>query len=154
MKDLSLLPYGGYLTQISKGSQDRVPEVESRVRHSTLKRRPENADARFALSYVFRYAGMLEESTQECDTAIALDPGNYVFRSCAWAFAYLGKPERAMDLFVSTPGLNGRPGPQLTFSCARASWQKLGRAQRTYPVILDISATCCRLAPNRSHPLT
>src|SRR6201981_1410316 len=62
-----------------------------------VKRRPENADARFGLSYVFRYAGMLEESTRECDTAIALDPGNYVFRSCAWAFAYLGKAERAMD---------------------------------------------------------
>jgi hypothetical protein len=40
---------------------------------------------------------MLERSTRECDTALALDPGNYQFRSCAWAFTYLGKTQRAMD---------------------------------------------------------
>jgi serine/threonine protein kinase/tetratricopeptide (TPR) repeat protein len=62
-----------------------------------VKRRPENAQAHFALSYVLRYAGMLEQSTQECDTGLALDPGNYTFRSCALAFAELGKADRAMD---------------------------------------------------------
>jgi TolB-like protein/predicted Ser/Thr protein kinase len=60
-----------------------------------VRRRPESADAHFALGYVFRYAGMLEQSTRECDTALALDPGNYQFRSCAWAFMELGKTERA-----------------------------------------------------------
>lgn len=62
-----------------------------------VKRRPDSAEAHFALSYVYRYAGMLEQSASECDTALALDPGNYSFRSCAWAFAELGKPDRAMD---------------------------------------------------------
>jgi TolB-like protein len=62
-----------------------------------VKRRPESAQAHFALSYVLRYAGMLEQSTQECDTALALDPGNYLFRSCAWTFADLGETDRAMD---------------------------------------------------------
>jgi serine/threonine protein kinase/tetratricopeptide (TPR) repeat protein len=62
-----------------------------------VKRRPESGFAHFALAYVLRYAGMLEESTHECDTALALDQGNYQIRSCAWAFAYLGKAERAMD---------------------------------------------------------
>jgi hypothetical protein len=28
---------------------------------------------------------------------LALDEGNYQFRSCAWSFAYLGNTERAMD---------------------------------------------------------
>jgi len=74
-----------------------------------VKRRPENANARFALSYVFRYAGMLEESTRECDTAIGLDPGNYMFRSCTWAFAYLGKPERAMDFVHLDAGSEWAP---------------------------------------------
>ena len=41
--------------------------------------------------------GMLEEATQECDTALTLDPGNYQFRSCAWAFMELGRFERALD---------------------------------------------------------
>jgi hypothetical protein len=40
---------------------------------------------------------MLEQSTSECNTALALDPGNYSFRSCAWAFMELGRTERAAD---------------------------------------------------------
>ncbi len=62
-----------------------------------VKRRPQSADAHYALSYVLRYAGMLEQSTHECDTARALDPGNFAFRSCAWAFLEMGKTDRAMD---------------------------------------------------------
>ena len=62
-----------------------------------VKRRPESAEAHFGMAYVYRYAGMLEQSTNECNTALALDPGNYVFRSCAWAFMELGKNERARD---------------------------------------------------------
>jgi hypothetical protein len=62
-----------------------------------VKRRPDSAEAHFAMSYVDRYAGMLEQATSECNTALALDPGNYTFRSCAWAFMELGKTERAAD---------------------------------------------------------
>jgi eukaryotic-like serine/threonine-protein kinase len=62
-----------------------------------VKRRPESAEAHFAMAYVYRYAGMLEQSTIECNTALALDPGNYTFRSCAWAFMELGKTDRATD---------------------------------------------------------
>ena len=62
-----------------------------------VKQRPESAQAHFVMGYVFRYAGMLERATSECDTALALDPGNYTFRSCAWAFMELGKTERAAD---------------------------------------------------------
>jgi hypothetical protein len=49
------------------------------------------------MGYVYRYAGMLEKSTIECTTALALDPGNFSFRSCAWAFMELGKTDRARD---------------------------------------------------------
>ncbi len=62
-----------------------------------VRRRPQSAYAHFALSYVLRYAGMQEQSTQECNTARQLDPGNFDFRSCAWAFLELGKTDRAMD---------------------------------------------------------
>ncbi len=62
-----------------------------------VRRRPQSADAHFALSYVLRYAGMLEQATQECNTARSQDPGNYNFRSCAWAFLELGKTDKAMD---------------------------------------------------------
>ena len=62
-----------------------------------VRRRPQSADAHFALSYVLRYAGMQEKATQECNTARSLDPGNFNFRSCAWAFLELGQTDRAMD---------------------------------------------------------
>jgi serine/threonine protein kinase len=62
-----------------------------------VRRRPQSADAHFALSYVLRYAGMLEKSAEECNTARQLDPGNFAFRSCAWSFLEMGKTDRAMD---------------------------------------------------------
>jgi TolB-like protein len=62
-----------------------------------VRRRPQSADAHFALSYVLRYAGMLDQSAQECNTARAADPGNFAFRSCAWSFLEMGKTDRAMD---------------------------------------------------------
>ena len=62
-----------------------------------IRRRPQSGEAHFTFSYVLRYTGMLEEATRECDTALALDPGNYGFRSCAWSFLELGRTERAMD---------------------------------------------------------
>jgi serine/threonine protein kinase/Tfp pilus assembly protein PilF len=62
-----------------------------------VKRRPQSADAHFALSYVLRYAGMQEQAAQECNTARSLDPGNFAFRSCAWTFMELGQTDRAMD---------------------------------------------------------
>jgi eukaryotic-like serine/threonine-protein kinase len=62
-----------------------------------VRRRPQSADAHFALSFVLRYAGMLDEAARECNTARALDPGNFNFRSCAWTFLEMGKTERAMD---------------------------------------------------------
>ncbi|HTV66443.1 MAG TPA: protein kinase [Bryocella sp.] len=75
----------GELSKAYQGAQELV------------KRRPESAQAHFFMSYVYRYAGMLQEATNECNTAIALDPGNYLFRSCAWAFMDLGKTDRAAD---------------------------------------------------------
>jgi hypothetical protein len=40
---------------------------------------------------------MLDQSTQECNAARQLDPGNFTFRSCAWSFLEMGKTDRAMD---------------------------------------------------------
>jgi serine/threonine protein kinase/tetratricopeptide (TPR) repeat protein len=62
-----------------------------------VKRRPQSAQAHFTLSYVDRYAGMLEQSTRECDIALEFDPGNYLFRSCAWTFLYMGSTQHARE---------------------------------------------------------
>lgn len=85
-----------------------------------VKRQPESAEAHFSLGYVLRYAGMLEESERECDTALALDPGDYHLRSCAEPFMEMGKTERAMDFLrldagsawaaINTPSILLREG--------------------------------------------
>jgi len=65
-----------------------------------VKSRPESGQAHFTMAFVLRYAGMQEEAARECDTALELSPGNYQFRSCAWALMELGQTQRAMD-FIS-----------------------------------------------------
>jgi serine/threonine protein kinase/Tfp pilus assembly protein PilF len=69
-----------------------------------VKRRPDNSQAHFTLAYVLRYAGLLGEASKECDTALALDPGNYGLRSCAFAFFEQGKTQRAMDYLALDAG--------------------------------------------------
>jgi eukaryotic-like serine/threonine-protein kinase len=69
-----------------------------------VQRRPDSADAHFALSYVLRYAGMQEKAAQECDAARSIDPGNFNFRSCAWAFVELNQPQQAMNFVKLDPG--------------------------------------------------
>jgi eukaryotic-like serine/threonine-protein kinase len=79
--------------RVSRGELSKA-YVEAR---ELVKRRPENAQAHYTLAYVLRYAGMLEESAQQCDTALAIDPGDSLFRSCAWTFLELGRTRRASD---------------------------------------------------------
>ena len=69
-----------------------------------LARHPENAYAHFALAYVLRYGGAVEESAHECDTALSMDPGSYRFRSCALTFDQLGNYARAMQFLQLDAG--------------------------------------------------
>jgi serine/threonine protein kinase len=69
-----------------------------------LARHPENAYAHFALAYVLRYGGAVEESAHECDTALALDPGNYRYRSCSFTFDQLGNYARAIQFLQLDTG--------------------------------------------------
>ena len=50
-----------------------------------VRRRPDSPDAHFTLSYLLRFAGLLEEAGRECATALSLDPHNFGWRSCAVA---------------------------------------------------------------------
>jgi len=57
---------------------------------------PNNAQAHHSLGYVYRYAGMLEESEKEYDQALEIDPGNPRFRSAAMTYESFGKYEKAL----------------------------------------------------------
>jgi len=81
------------VNRVERGELGRAYDAATNL----VRRRPQSADAHFALSYVLRYAGMQEQATQECNAARSLDPGNFSFRSCAWAFMEIGQTDRAMD---------------------------------------------------------
>jgi DNA-binding winged helix-turn-helix (wHTH) protein/TolB-like protein/tetratricopeptide (TPR) repeat protein len=49
-----------------------------------LRRRPDSSMAHFWMSYVLRYAGVLDEANKQCDAALTLDPGFNMLRSCAF----------------------------------------------------------------------
>jgi TolB-like protein len=117
-----------------------------------VKRHPESGQAHFTFAYVLRYAGILEESTHECDTALALDPGNYQFRSCAWAFAYSGKPERAMD-FVrldagSEWGAWATPHVLLREGNSAAAQESVKNVPANPYYHRDVLEACVRLQPS------
>ena len=82
---------------VTNSVERREPAKAYKQAEDLVRRHPENAQAHFAMSYVLRYAGMLEEAAEECDRALSLDPGNYQFRSCTWVFAYTGNAQRALD---------------------------------------------------------
>ena len=69
-----------------------------------VARHPENAQAHFALSYVLRYGGAIEESAHECEVASSLDSGNFMLRSCGATFDQLGNYTRAMDFLQLDAG--------------------------------------------------
>ncbi|HWY57239.1 MAG TPA: protein kinase [Terriglobales bacterium] len=81
--------------QLVKAYQDAKALVE---------RHPEDAGAHFALAYVLRYGGAIEESAHECEAALALDPGNFGLRSCSFTFDQLGNYARAMDFLQLDAG--------------------------------------------------
>jgi len=65
-----------------------------------VRRFPRNPRVHFTLAYVLRYAGLLEESAQQCEAALSLDPRNSAWRSCSATFEGLGNYSRAR-LFVN-----------------------------------------------------
>ncbi|HUM06658.1 MAG TPA: protein kinase, partial [Terriglobales bacterium] len=69
-----------------------------------VNRRPDNAVAHYSLAYVLRYAGLLDEAQKECDQAAAIDPGNYNWRSCSFAFFEAGKMAFAKQYLAKDAG--------------------------------------------------
>ena len=79
-----------------------------------LSQRPDRARSHFTMSYVFRYAGLLDDSARECDAALNLDPADRGLRSCAITFGQLRRYDRA-EVFLhldegSEWSLNSRAG--------------------------------------------
>lgn len=64
-----------------------------------VRRHPQHAGAHFLLSYVLRFAGLLQESGRQCDIAFSLDPHvqTNVLRTCAIPFLLQGQYGHAAE---------------------------------------------------------
>ena len=97
-----------YIFAIAWLITNRVEQSELAKAYQDAKalvaRHPENAQAHFALSYVLRYGGAIEESAHECEVASSLDSGNFMLRSCGATFDQLGNYTRAMDFLQLDAG--------------------------------------------------
>jgi tetratricopeptide (TPR) repeat protein len=82
---------------------------------------PDSGEAHFALSYVLRYGGLLEESARECEQAVSRDPTNPLFRSCGQPLMMLGRYDRALD-YVRLDS-----GSDWTMVVTRLIYQRMGR---------------------------
>ena len=85
---------------------------------------PNSAQAHFNLGYVYRYAGMLEESEKEFDRALAIDPGNRRFRTAGLTYVSLGKYEKAVQVF------NLDKGSSLTLAWTARIFHLQGQEQK------------------------
>jgi TolB-like protein/Tfp pilus assembly protein PilF len=148
--DANLIAAAAYLTQNRVQRGQLVKAYEEAM--DLVTRRPDNADAHFALAYVLRYAGLVSDSNHQCDIGLALDPGNFSFRSCALGFFEVGKADRALEYLkldagsewagdvlpaillrqgktdeaqTALDGMSGNPAwfPDLLRSCLQSRWQ-------------------------------
>ena len=73
-----------------------LPDAYRQAR-ALVEQRPDSGEAHFSMSYVLRYAGLLDEAARECETGRSKDPSDRSLRSCSIVFAELGDPNRAME---------------------------------------------------------
>jgi len=59
---------------------------------------PNHAYAHFALGYIYRYTGMLDEAVEEMEIAVRLDPKDRQFRSIAVTYNLVGEYEKAISV--------------------------------------------------------
>ena len=113
-----------------------------------VTQRPDSGEARYSLSYVLRYGGLLEESARECEEAVSRDPTNPLFRSCSQPFMLLGQYERALD-FIRLDA-----GSEWARSVTRLVYQRMGRRQDALEQHLRLAPESLRhVAPETIHGL-
>jgi DNA-binding winged helix-turn-helix (wHTH) protein/TolB-like protein len=62
-----------------------------------LKTNPNHAEAHWEMGYAYRFAGMLQESAGECETARRLDPSVKLTSSALNAYLYLGQYDKFIE---------------------------------------------------------
>jgi DNA-binding winged helix-turn-helix (wHTH) protein/TolB-like protein len=116
-----------------------------------LRRRPDVSIAHYSMSYVLRYAGLLDEASKECDNALAIDPGFNVFRSCATPFILSGDYPHALRFIHldenSGPSAEWRMVIALRTGNTAAVLEESGVAVKTGTHFADLARSCLSHGP-------
>ena len=87
------------MISIERGELAEAYQAANRL----LAMRPRVGRVHFLRAYLLRYAGVIEQSVKDCDTALGLDPGNPGFRSCGITNFLAGRYERAEQFLDLSP---------------------------------------------------
>jgi DNA-binding winged helix-turn-helix (wHTH) protein/TolB-like protein len=74
----------------------RVEEAVPLLRNA-LQANPNHAETHWELGYAYRFAGILQDSVQECERARFLDPGVKLNTSALNAYLYLGQYDKFLE---------------------------------------------------------
>ncbi len=74
------------------------------VTRKMIEINPGDANSHFALGYIYRYAGMLNEAIEEMEKALKLSPQNTRFRSIISTYVSAGRYEEALANVFLDPG--------------------------------------------------
>lgn len=96
-----LLSALGHLAKIYTETARTEKAVE--LTKQMLEINPNNADAHFALGYIYRYAGMNTYAIQEMEKAISIDPMNPGFQSIGITYMWAGEYEKAFEVLKNYP---------------------------------------------------
>jgi len=106
-------------------------EDAMRVIRKMLAINPDDANSHFALGYIYRYAGMLDEAIAEMEMALRLSPNNKRFRSIISTYISAGRFEDALNKVYLDPGDYGTgysgmiAFEQEQFELAQAHFEKI-----------------------------
>ena len=75
-----------------------------RAASQLIEQRPRVGRVHFLRAYLLRYAGAIEQSVRDCDTALGLDPNNPGFRSCGITNYLASRYDRAEQFLDLSPG--------------------------------------------------
>lgn len=79
-------------------------EAAYRDARQLFDRHGPGVETHFALAYVYRFAGLMDDSQRECELALKYDPHDPRLRSCAYAYLYAGKPSRGLRFLALDEG--------------------------------------------------
>jgi len=96
-----------------------------------LASRPDSGDAHFTVSYVLRYAGLLNEAVRECQTALSLDPTNQRLRSCAIVFMQLNDSARARQYLQLDAGSEWSHSLEMSLLLHKGKLDEIERSTRS-----------------------